>query len=186
MAVSRVLRRLLRVLDIEEEQRRMALESGLGELQRLEDALRATGERGRRGRLLVTSSAAKKELKDGLHEGLHEGLIDRLAGLEETRAAMRCATALKPRIAEAERDVEELREEFLAQRVERRQAETLVEAAEARDAEEATRRGQQNLDDWYLNRFRRRESGPESAAEPAALAGSGLSAPGPRAEEGEA
>ena len=173
MAVSRALRRLLRVLAIEEEQRRVALESALGELRQLEHALGATGDRDRRGRLLVTSSVLSDEL------------TDRLAGLEETRAAMRCATALRPRIAEAEGEVEELREEFLAKRVERRQAETLVEAAAARDASEAARRGQQSLDDWYLNRFRGREREPESAAEPASTAESGLSASGPRAEAGE-
>jgi len=155
----------------------MALETALGELRQLEHALSATAERDRSGRHLVVSSAA--------HGELHDELINRLAGLEETRAAARCATALKPRIAEAEEDVEELRDEFLAKRVERRQAETLVEAAEARDALAAARRGQQSLDDWYLNRFRGREREPESAAGSPASAESGVDAPEPKAEAGE-
>jgi len=47
MAVSRALRRLLRIRELEEEQNRLALESALGELNRLEYALEATIERGR-------------------------------------------------------------------------------------------------------------------------------------------
>ena len=39
MAISRGLRRLLRVRNLEEEQSRQALESALGELNRLESAL---------------------------------------------------------------------------------------------------------------------------------------------------
>jgi hypothetical protein len=44
MAVSNALRRLLKIRAIEEEQSRLALESALGELNRLEVALAATAE----------------------------------------------------------------------------------------------------------------------------------------------
>ncbi len=101
----------------------------------------ATVERARSGRRLVGASAHSGELPD------------RLAGLEETRAAGRHAAALKPRIAEAELDVVALRQEYLARRIERRQAETLIEETEARDAIDAGRRGQQSLDDWFGNRM---------------------------------
>jgi hypothetical protein len=98
-------------------------------------------------------------------------LIDRLAGLEETRAAGRHAAALAPRIADAELDVIALRREFLARRVERRQAETLIRETEARDAVEAGRHGQQALDDWFGNKLHR--AGAEAvltgAATPKAL-----------------
>jgi hypothetical protein len=57
MAVSRALRRLLRIRELEEEQGRLALESALGELHRLENALMATFERKHRGRSLVLSTA---------------------------------------------------------------------------------------------------------------------------------
>ncbi len=77
MAVSRALRRLLRIRELEEEQSRLALESALGELNRLEASLAAAVERERRGRRLVKASAQTGELPD------------RLAGLEETRAADR-------------------------------------------------------------------------------------------------
>ena len=123
MAVSRALRRLLRIRDLEEEQGRTALESAVGDLSRLQQALASTTER------------------------------DRLAGLEETRAADRMALALSPRIEEAEGGVAALREEYLARRVERRQAATLVDEAEARDALEIERRSQMALDDWFRNRL---------------------------------
>jgi len=140
VAVSRALRRLLRVLEIEEEQSRAALESALSDLRRLEQALAAAAERDRGGRRLVAASAYTGQLPD------------RLAGLEETRAATRHATSLVPCIADAKRGLEAVREDFLAKRVERRQAETLIREAEARDAVETTRRAQQALDDWYRNR----------------------------------
>jgi len=51
-----------------------------------------------------------------------------------------------------------LREEFLAKRVERRHAETLIKETEARDTIEAGRRSQQNLDDWFGNRMHRKDA----------------------------
>ena len=141
MAVSRALRRLLRILEIEEEQSRLALESAQGELTRLERSLTVAKMRERGGRHLVVASASSGEM------------TDRLAGIAETEAAQRRATALKPRIADAQDDVSVLREAFLSKRVERRQAETLITGTEAKDAVVSGRRNQQSLDDWYLNRF---------------------------------
>jgi flagellar biosynthesis chaperone FliJ len=158
MAVSRALRRLLRIRDLEEEQSRLALESALGELNRLEHAFAATAERDRQGRQLVRSSAESGEVPD------------RLAGLEEIHAATRHAAALAPRIAEMEGSVAVLREEFLRRRVERRQAETLIRESEAEIAVEAGRRSQQALDDWHRNRLHRAgsEGKPEARTDPAA------------------
>jgi chromosome segregation ATPase len=153
MAVSRALRRLLRVLSLEEEQCRLELEAALGDLRQWEHALSATAERARGGRRLVQASARTGELPD------------RLAGLEETSAAIRRATALEARIEQAEREVEELRLAFLDKRVEYRQAETLIREAEARDAVVAARRGQQALDDWYLNRLRLLAAGREPSSQ---------------------
>jgi hypothetical protein len=68
---------------------------------------------------------------------------------------MRLALTLAPRIADAARQAEDLREDFLAARIERRQAETLVDEAEARDARAADRGAQQALDDWFGNRRHR-------------------------------
>jgi flagellar biosynthesis chaperone FliJ len=150
MAVSRGLRRLFRIRELEEEQCRLALESATGTLHSLQHALEATVERNRRGRRLIEASVHSGELPDWL------------AGLEEMRAAGRYVVALTPRIADAELDVAALREEFLAKRVERRQAETLIKETEARDAVEAGRRSQQSLDDWFGNRMHRKEA--EAAA----------------------
>jgi hypothetical protein len=140
MAVSRALRRLLRIRNLEEGQCRVALDAALGELDRLGQALAATTERDRLGRRLVVASAASGELED------------RLAGVEETHIARRQGGMLAGKIAAAEIDVARLRREFLGKRVERRQAETLIEEAAAGDAVETGRHEQQAADDWY--RFR--------------------------------
>jgi hypothetical protein len=147
MAVSRAMRRLLRVRDIQEEQSRLALESATGELRRLEDAMQATVSQDRRGRMLVGSSARSGELPD------------RLAGLEETRTAVRFRAAVAPRVTAAQFEVSALREEFLAKRVDRRQAETLIEETETRDAIDRGRRSQQALDDWHRFRLHQKKTG---------------------------
>jgi hypothetical protein len=145
MAVSRALRRLLRIRELEEEQSRLALESGMGDMHRLENARTASAERNRRGRHLVQASIRSGEFRD------------RMAGLEESRAAERLALVLAPRIANAQQRVSSLREDYLSRRVARRQAETLLAEAEARDTADRERRSQQALDDWFRNRLHRIE-----------------------------
>jgi hypothetical protein len=140
MGVSRAMRRMLNVLESQEEQCRVALESALGDQRRWETALAAAKERNSRGRRLVTASAGTGEL------------VDRVAGVEEVRAARRQAAAVMPKIAEAEQIVAMRRREFLAKRIERRQAETLIQKTEAMEALEAARRSQRELDDWFLSR----------------------------------
>jgi hypothetical protein len=121
----------------------LALESALGDLHRLKNAQAATVERDRRGRRLVEASVHSGEWPD------------RQAGLEESRVANRSALALAPLIEDAEIDVVSLREAYLASRVERRQAETLIQEAEAQEALEAERKSQHGLDDWFRNRMHR-------------------------------
>jgi flagellar biosynthesis chaperone FliJ len=140
MAVSRAMRRLLHIREIEEEQSRTALAAAVSDLRRLQAALLATFERDRRGRKLVVSSVTSGEL------------ADRLAGLEETRLAKRHATALAPRIVETERNVAVRRQELLGKRIEYRQVETLIQKVEEVDALDASRRSQHELDDWFLGR----------------------------------
>jgi flagellar biosynthesis chaperone FliJ len=151
MAVSRALRRLLRIRDLEEEQCRLALESAVSELHGLEQALASMGERNRQGRRLIESSARSGELPD------------RLSGIEEIHTAARYAAVLVPRIAEVQLEVAALRQAFIMKRVERRQAETLIQETEAKDAIETGRRDQQGLDDWYRNRMHREEQMAKSA-----------------------
>jgi len=150
MAVSRTLRRLLRVLTIEEDQCRLALEAAIGDLRQLERAHAASINQAKRGRQLVVSSVQTGELPD------------RLAGLEETNSAHRRFAVLTPRIADAVSVVEARRQEFLTKRVECRQAETLIQEGEARESIIATRRAQQRLDDWYLNRLLGRRTASKS------------------------
>ena len=165
MTVSRALRRLLRIRSLQEEQSRLTLESALGELHRLEHALTATVDRERRGRSLIQASAQTGEL------------MDRLAGFEETRSAGQHAAALGPRIDGMGEEVTERREEFLLKRVERRQAETLIQETEARNAIEDGRRGQQALDDWYSSRLYRDGNNEETDAEPAVSTARSLASP---------
>jgi flagellar biosynthesis chaperone FliJ len=131
MAVSRAMRRLLQVLEIQEEECRAALESARAEFRQLEQALTRSVE---------------------CERGVTGEVTDRIAGIEETRTARRIAAVLAPRIAEAELAVHSRRREFLGKRIERRQTETLIEEAKALDKTEAGRRAQRDLDDWFLGR----------------------------------
>ena len=140
MAVSSAMRRLLRVLEIQESECRTAMESARAELSRLEQDLARSVERERGGRRLVAASATTGDV------------TDRIAGIEETRTAKRIAAAIAPRIAEMEAAVSTRRREFLGKRIERRQTEPLIEETQALDKVEAGRRAQRDLDDWFLSR----------------------------------
>ena len=141
MSVSRGLRRLLQLRELEEEQSRLVLEAAQSEFHRLEHALEATGERSRRGRQLVRQSVHTGELPD------------RIAGLEEGRTAVRQAVAIEAAIVKSRQSADTLRVHYQAARVDRRQVETLVREAEAADALAADRRSQQSLDDRYGSRI---------------------------------
>jgi len=140
------MRRLLNVLQLEEEQRKAEMESALGDLRRLERALTASQVQEREGRRLVRASAATGEI------------ADRLAGLEESRAALSRAAFLKPKIAETTVTASARQEEFLSKRVERRQAESVIRKTETKDAIQAGRRGQQDRDEWFLSKEQREKS----------------------------
>lgn len=156
MAVSRGLRRLLHVLELEEEQRRTALELAVGELRRIEQAQQAAGERERRGRALVLTSFESGEL------------VDRIAGIEESRSAGQLGELLAGWQQGAVATVEHCRTALVSKSIERKQTETLLEEAARRDAVEAARRSQNTLDEWYLSRLRdprqkQVKSNPDSA-----------------------
>ena len=152
MAVSRAMRRLVRVLELQEEQCRAALASALADLNRFEGAMAAALDRERGGRRLVAASVSTAEL------------TDRLAGLEETRAAGRFARALAPQIAEAKLAAGARQREFLQKRIERRQADTLIRKTEAEDNIVDGRRAQQGLDDWFLRGIRPKGAPRETPA----------------------
>lgn len=137
MGRSKVLERLRRIRALEEDQRRAALESALGELDALKRAQMAAADAQRNGRARVGSSAASGNV------------VDRRAALVEIEAAIRRSRMLAPRIAASEREAAVRRDQFSEKRVERRQAGTLVEQAEAQEEFEAERQMQRSLDDWY-------------------------------------
>jgi len=140
MAISRALKRLLRIRDLEEEQSEIALNSAMGELRRLEQALVVTGERKRLGRAMM-------------EQGIRQGeLFERVAGIEEQELATRMVRALEPRLAAQQNEVRLRREAYMEKRVERRQVETLLEEAAKREQMESDRRTQQGLDDWFSSR----------------------------------
>lgn len=140
MALSNPLRRLLRIRELEEEQSRLALEAALSEVTRIDSALTTAAERAKGGRRLVTSSA-----RTGC-------LTEKIAGLEECRMADLASGLLNVQLAEVEERAAQLRERFLALRVQRRQAETLVEQSNRRIEAERLRRQQQDLDEWHRSR----------------------------------
>jgi flagellar biosynthesis chaperone FliJ len=143
VAGARTLSRILRLRQQEEEHARTRLESALAELARLVEAQKAAADRERRGRLLVL-------------ESIHTGeLHDRLAGQEEVRTGRKLWTGMFLRIEAAEAGVENLRAHYIAKRVERRQVETLIEAAMTKDVYQASRRAQEALDEGHRARTRR-------------------------------
>ena len=141
MPVSHALKRLIGVRELEEERSRLALESAIAERDRLNHALDLASHRERNGRALIAISAHSGEL------------CDRLAGLEEARFAHRVRELLFGRIEAAELEVSEHRESYLCTRIKRRQAETLIEEAERKDAQQCVRRDQQDLDEWFRSRI---------------------------------
>jgi hypothetical protein len=99
----------------------------------------------RHGRTLIAASALSGEI------------ADRQAGLIETEAARRRARMLAPRIAASQREIIQCRQDFMHKRVERRQAETLLEHDDAQEKLESGRRSQRSIDDWYgANMYRRK------------------------------
>ena len=88
MAVPRGLKRLSEVRALEEKWSQAALEKALSSLHALEAALRAAKERERNGRRQVTASAGSADA------------ADRIAALEEMRAAGRNAAAVEPESSE--------------------------------------------------------------------------------------
>jgi flagellar biosynthesis chaperone FliJ len=142
MASTRQIERVVRIRQLEEDESRRTLELALAELAQLELALRAANQKERAGRSLVAASASSGEI------------ADRIAGMEESRSASRLGLALASRIRAAGDAVALFRQDYLNKRTGRLQAETLAETERAREAAINLRRGQQALDDWYLNRLR--------------------------------
>jgi hypothetical protein len=137
VAASKSLRRVRDIRQAEEERNKIAMESAVAELQRLETALMEARKRIRRGRMLVAESIQTGEF------------LGRIAGLEEIRTADRMAKILTQKFVSVENNVQKRRQEFLEKRIERRQAETVYDALRARDTAGTKRKDQLALDDWH-------------------------------------
>jgi len=159
MAVRRVLTRLLRLRELEEEQSRIQLESAVGERDRVQEDLARAAEYLTQGRQSFTAGIANRDA------------LGRTGAALETEQARQQRHRILPQLRAAEAEVTRQREEYLLRRTDRQQVETLVENEKKMAAVEAARRAQQMLDDWYGRRGRTRsgehtESGPVfSAAE---------------------
>jgi flagellar biosynthesis chaperone FliJ len=140
MVVRRVLQRLLRLRELEEEQSRLALEVAVLNRHRLAEELAAAADRQAFGRMTFVAA-----IPDGDTAG-------RTGGLFEMERASKERPRLEARLAAADAEVTRQREALLALRTARRQVEALVTEESAALQEEAARREQRMLDDWYSRR----------------------------------
>jgi flagellar export protein FliJ len=140
MAVRRVLTRLLRLRELEEEQSRIKLESAVGDRDRVHEDLARAAECLIQGRQSFTAGIVNRDA------------LGRTGAVLETEQARKQRLRILPRLQAAEAEVMRQREEYLLRRTGRRQVETLVENEKGMAMVEAARRAQQMLDDWYGRR----------------------------------
>ena len=140
MSIPGSLRRLSMVREAEEKEIGAQLSSAIAELRCLEDAICLAKERSHRARSLLMESIRSDEPEC------------RVFALLEIATSDRDKTLLKQDALATERRIETIQAKLLAKRTERRQAETLVEAAAARDAAASIRRTQATLDEWHRSR----------------------------------
>ena len=138
------IRRLCTLRRLEEQHRATLLEEVKQRLQGIDEALKQSGEQRNDGRALVTESVVRGCVED------------RVAGLEEIENAKRRLRALLIARTRSERQLVQSRDEFLAKRTERRQADTVLDAARREEARTAERRSQSELDDWHRMTHHRR------------------------------
>lgn len=155
MANRRVLSRLLRLRELEEEMSRMELESAVGDRNRVAGEFAAAVNRQALGRQGFLVSIGDPDTA---------GRTGAVISMEQAR---KLSARIAPMLEAADREVVRRREEFLSRRTGRQQVETLVEGEQQALKEEAGRRAQQMLDDWYGRRSPRqaeRQTKPAIAA----------------------
>ena len=154
MSRPKIVKRLLRIREIQEEQKRRELEAAVARLESLQKTRDTATEMERLGRTFVRASVMSGEM------------ADRQAGLMQTAFARRRARLLAPRIALSQKEIIELRRDFMDKRMERRQAETLVGLDDTRDKVESDRRSQRSMDDWHSARNHQKEGTNRPMNEP--------------------
>lgn len=145
MSVSRPISRLLQVRALEEERRRLELESSLKQLDKLEQ------------RVLEEVQREKRSLRISIEGAAKGSQVNRIAGLVASRMARDQIGILKQQIGPAAVETEQKREAYLNTRLQRRQVEQIVETARRREAIEERRASQQEMDD--LSRRKRSQRG---------------------------
>ncbi len=140
MAKRQVLERLWRLRELEEEQCRLALEERVRHRDRIAQRLESASQSVALNRKAFTARLGDPDT------------AARSGALLELEQARRQQAAIRPQVEIAEAEVEQRREEFLMQRTERRQVETLLERERQAAREDTARRAQQVLDDWYGRR----------------------------------
>ena len=163
MAEKRVLARLLKLRELEEELSRVELEAAIAARSRIEGEMSAAEDRRVQGR---------RSFADALGDVDTAG---RTGGVMEMEQAKLQRLRIQPRLEAADSAAAWQREEFLARRTSRRQVETLLDNHRQQAEIEAGRRAQQMLDDWYGRRVKpetspfgsREEDGDSSGWKPA-------------------
>ncbi len=153
---AKTLRRLTRIRELEEEQSRLALEAAARIREQAAAELLAAHQEQRNGRAELILGIERNDPRD------------RRTGLARMEVASRHAEHLRPQLQQLDDDLARQRDEYLARRTARRQVETLLGEAEQRARQEADRRAQQMLDDWY-GRKRRPTASAASPDAPAAV-----------------
>ncbi len=152
MSTTRALKRLARIRELEEEQSRLQLEAAARSREEVAEDLLATHQELRGGRQDLMRGV---ERSDG---------CERQTGLVRMELAEQRAKVLRPRLEQMNQELARQREEYLARRTARLQVETLLSEAEQRRLQEAERRAQQVLDDWYGRK--RRPAASDAARSP--------------------
>lgn len=151
MSRVRVLRRLCELRALEEQQAAGHYEMAVENLHRLLRAFDTSCRRSREGRRLLSASMESSEVHD------------RLFGINEMNSVARLSSKLQQLIRDAEAAVESSRDRFVAKRIEKGQAESLVDTASKAAALELLRRNQLGLDDWH--RFHHKRAKAEMLAD---------------------
>jgi hypothetical protein len=139
MPVSRALRNLLKVRNLEVEQHKAALESALNELHVLENAL-DTAQESRR-------LAGKCAFEAAPNEG-----VDRLAFQLQRNVEERRESWIRTQHAAARERAQDVRAQFMSKHMEQRQAESLAQAAHDHAIIQEERRLQRAVDDLNMQR----------------------------------
>lgn len=138
------LERILRIRELQEEQKRRQLNGALAKLEALHKTREVAVEMNIRGQTLVRASVSSGEI------------TDRQAGIIEAELACRRTRVLAAHILSAQEHTIELRQEFMTTRLERQQVETLVDLQEVREDIESSRSSQKRIDDWFGARAHRK------------------------------